>query len=197
MTATSAAAAAEAVRIRAQVLEMGARGERVTERLLAPLRAKGYTVLTNAVIPGGHITIDHIVIGPSGVAVVESRLWRVAETVRQVEGKLFVGDAYQGEDVDRLWWLQSRLAREAKLEQLTDVAICGLLCIHGANLERDMLQLDGATAVAPAALVHALLRPKASLHPDRVAQVADAVMKVFRPTGGGPWRPRRTALPAA
>src|SRR5918995_4523079 len=46
----------------------GAVGERRTARLLAPLERHGWAVLHDLAIPGSKANIDHLVIGPGGVA---------------------------------------------------------------------------------------------------------------------------------
>ncbi|MDP9270153.1 MAG: NERD domain-containing protein, partial [Chloroflexota bacterium] len=50
----------------------GADGEARTARVLEPLRAEGFAILHDRRIPGGRANIDHIVIGPPGVFVVET-----------------------------------------------------------------------------------------------------------------------------
>src|SRR5829696_3087477 len=54
----------------------GAAGERRTARLLAPLERHGWAVLHDLAIPGSAANIDHLVIGPGGVLVVDSKRYR-------------------------------------------------------------------------------------------------------------------------
>jgi hypothetical protein len=54
----------------------GAAGERRTARLLAPLERRGWVVLHDLAIPGSVANIDHVVIGPGGVLVVDSKQYR-------------------------------------------------------------------------------------------------------------------------
>jgi nuclease-like protein len=54
----------------------GAAGERRTARLLAPLERRGWVVLHDLAIPGSAANIDHVVIGPGGVLVVDSKQYR-------------------------------------------------------------------------------------------------------------------------
>jgi hypothetical protein len=54
----------------------GAAGERRTARLLAPLERYGWAVLHDLAIPGTQANIDHLVIGPGGVLVVDSKRYR-------------------------------------------------------------------------------------------------------------------------
>jgi Nuclease-related domain len=54
----------------------GATGERHTARLLAPLERRGWAVLHDLAIPGSQVNIDCLVIGPGGVAVIDSKHYR-------------------------------------------------------------------------------------------------------------------------
>jgi Nuclease-related domain len=52
----------------------GARGEEHIGRLLAPLRHEGFVVLYD--VDTGRGDIDHVVIGPTGVFVIETKAWQ-------------------------------------------------------------------------------------------------------------------------
>jgi hypothetical protein len=54
----------------------GAVGERRTARLLAALERHGWAVLHDLVVPGSPANLDHLVIGPGGVFVIDSKQYR-------------------------------------------------------------------------------------------------------------------------
>jgi Nuclease-related domain len=54
----------------------GAAGERRTARLLASLERCGWAVLHDLAVPGSAANIDHLVIGPGGVLVIDSKPYR-------------------------------------------------------------------------------------------------------------------------
>jgi hypothetical protein len=54
----------------------GAAGERRTARLLAPLERHGWTILHDLAIPGSPANLDHLVIGPGGVVVIDFKQYR-------------------------------------------------------------------------------------------------------------------------
>jgi hypothetical protein len=54
----------------------GAKGERRTARLLAPLEDRGWAILHDLAMPGSPANIDHLVIGPGGVLVIDSKHYR-------------------------------------------------------------------------------------------------------------------------
>jgi hypothetical protein len=51
-------------------------GERRTARLLGPLKRHGRAILHDLAVPGSRANIDHLVIGPGGVFVVDSKQYR-------------------------------------------------------------------------------------------------------------------------
>jgi len=75
----------------------GARGEETVGRFLETLRAEGMAVLHDRRIPGSKANIDHIVISPAGVFVVDPKNYRGKVEQRDVGGlfrtdlRLFVG----------------------------------------------------------------------------------------------------------
>ena len=54
----------------------GAAGERRTARLLDPLQWHGWVVLHDLAVPGSRANVDHLVIGPGGVFVIDSKDYR-------------------------------------------------------------------------------------------------------------------------
>lgn len=56
-----------------RLAKQGRDGERIVAEELEPLREAGYEILHDVV--GGNFNIDHIVIGPAGVFVIETKTW--------------------------------------------------------------------------------------------------------------------------
>jgi hypothetical protein len=54
----------------------GAAGERRTAQLLDPLKQHGWAVLHDLAVPHSQADIDHVVIGPGGVFVIDSKQYR-------------------------------------------------------------------------------------------------------------------------
>jgi hypothetical protein len=75
----------------------GARGERALGSLLDALRSEGIAVLHDRRIPGSRANIDHIVIGPAGVCVIDAKNYKGRVERRDRGGwfstdyRLFVG----------------------------------------------------------------------------------------------------------
>jgi hypothetical protein len=60
----------------ARAWRRGAAGERRTARLLGPLERQGWVVLHDLAVPGSRANLDHLVIGPGGVFVIDSKQYR-------------------------------------------------------------------------------------------------------------------------
>jgi hypothetical protein len=56
--------------------QRGARGERRTARQLDRLTRHGWVVLHDLAVPGSGANADHLIIGPAGVFLVDSKNWR-------------------------------------------------------------------------------------------------------------------------
>jgi len=100
----------------------GAAGERATARALAGVERDGWTVLHDVRPPGKRWNLDHVLVGPAGVVVVETKQWRrPVRTFRRHPRVL----------VERVDWQVEAVAR---LLRTADVR--GYLCVHGARVRR-------------------------------------------------------------
>ena len=143
----------------ARIWQRGAAGERRTARLLDRLTHDGYVVLHDLAVPGSPANVDHLVIGPSGVFVIDSKQW--------------TGQVRQGTD-GLVWHNHYRLDRtlatvrwEAEtLGLLLGIPAAPLLCVHGAHVQGGGLDAQGV-AIVPAAQL------RDALGDDRVLSDAD------------------------
>jgi hypothetical protein len=80
VAALASAAASWGLRFRpsaeAVAWRRGAAGERRTARLLSQLERQGWAVLHDLAVPGSQANLDHLVIGPGGVFVIDSKQYR-------------------------------------------------------------------------------------------------------------------------
>jgi hypothetical protein len=147
----------------------GAAGERRTARLLDPLERHGWAVLHDLAVPGSRANLDHLLIGPAGVFVVDSKQYR---------GRL------QLDRSGRLWHGRYPLAptlravsfeadQAAQVLTDADVVVRPIMAIHGAQVPWGKLVIDGVP-VLPARHLPTMLRQlPAVLAPERVANLAD------------------------
>jgi hypothetical protein len=155
----------------------GAAGERRTARLLAPLERRGWAVLHDLAIPGSTANIDHLVIGPGGVAVIDTKQYR---------GRLYLdryGMLWHGRQllVSALRKVRWEADQADEVLGIADVRVAAIVAVHGASVPWRRLRADGVT-VAPARGVPDLLRALPPiLRPERVACLADRARLRFRP----------------
>jgi hypothetical protein len=153
----------------ARVWRRGAAGEQRTARLLGPLERQGWAVLHDLAVPRSQANIDHLVIGPGGVFVIDSKQYR---------GRL------QLDQSGRLWHGRYPLAptlRAVSFEAdqaalvLTDpdVVVVPILAVHGTQVPWGKVVTDGVPVVAARRLPSMLRALPAVLGPERVAVLAD------------------------
>jgi hypothetical protein len=151
----------------------GVAGERRTARLLDRLTPSGYVVFHDLAIPGSPANVDHLVIGPSGVFVIDSKQWR--------------GSVHQGAD-GLVWHNHYRLDRtletvrwEAQtLGRLLGTRIHPLICVHGAHVHGGGLHAQGV-AIVPAHLLRGALGDDRVLSDANVTLLATSAWARFSP----------------
>jgi hypothetical protein len=133
----------------ARAWQRGAKGERHTARLLDRLGRDGYVVFHDLALPGSPANLDHLVVGPSGVFVIDSKQW--TGQVHQSADGLVWHDHYR---LDRtlatIRWQAETLGR------LLGVPVAPLVCVHGAHIQHGGLRGQGVAVVAATLLRGAL-----------------------------------------
>jgi hypothetical protein len=139
----------------------GAEGEQATARLLANLPRR-FVVLHDRRLPGRRGNLDHVVIGPSGVWVVDSKARQAPLRVRR--GQVWAGD--HPIDVDPV------TAQAAILEHSLGVPVGAIVAVHGSGLRRRGKNVGGVRVVPAARLTRRLRRGRQLGRADVVALVA-------------------------
>jgi hypothetical protein len=136
----------------------GAEGERRVAEVLAD--ASDIEVLHDRLVPGkGGANIDHIVVGPSGVFVVDAKKYSGRIEVRDVGGmfqtdfRLYVAGRDHTKTVDAVLG-QVEVVRTALADDFAAVPVRGVLCFIGCDwgLRMKTKELKGVTALWPVAL---------------------------------------------
>jgi Nuclease-related domain len=149
--------------------QRGAAGERRTARLLAVLERHGWAVLHDLAVPGSRANIDHLVIGPGGVFVIDSKQYR---------------GRFQLDPSGRLWHGRHSLAptlravsfeADQAAQVLPDpgVAVVPIVAVHGAQVPWGKVVTNGVPVVAARRLPSMLGGLPPMLGPERVANLAD------------------------
>ncbi|MFP5370327.1 MAG: nuclease-related domain-containing protein [Actinomycetes bacterium] len=163
---------------RARHWGQGAAGERLTAQVLAPLAHAGWAVLHDRRLAGG-ANLDHLVIGPGGVWVVDSKAYRRNRIKVLGDGRLWYGKWCMDDVLDVVRWAAERVS------DVLAVAASPVLCIHGARLPRDPLGWDGVVLASPATLLPALIRSPAGGGGEAdVDALARRAAAAFPPAGG-------------
>jgi hypothetical protein len=154
----------------------GAREERRIARLLAPLERRGWAVLHDLAIPGSAANIDHLVIGPGGVLVIDSKHYR-GQLHLDRDGMVWHDQHLLVSALRKVLW-QADQADEVL--GIADLQVPAIVAVHGASVPWGCLQADGVTVV-PARRVPDLLQTLPPiLGPEWVAWLADRARMRFR-----------------
>jgi hypothetical protein len=154
----------------------GTAGERRTARLLAPLERRGWAVLHDLAIPGSPANIDHLVIGPGGVLVIDSKRYRGRLRVDR-DGMVWHGRHLLVSALRKVLWAADQAD---EVLGVADIQVAAVVAVHGVGVPWSYLQADGVTIV-PARRVPDLLQALPPLlGPERVAWLADRARLRFR-----------------
>jgi hypothetical protein len=147
----------------------GAAGERRTARLLSPLERHGWAVLHDLAVPGSRANLDHLVIGPSGVFVIDSKQYR-GRLQLDPSGRLWHGRYPLAPVLGAVSFQADRAA-----QILTDpgVVVVPIVAVHGAQVPWGKAVVQGVPVVAARRLPSMLRQLPAVLGPERVAVLAD------------------------
>jgi hypothetical protein len=133
----------------ASAWQRGAHGERRTAGLLDRLTRDGYVVFHDLAVPGSPANVDHLVIGPSGLFVIDSKQW--TGSVRQGADGLAWHNHYRlDRTLETVRWEAETVGR------LLGTRITTLLCVHGAHVHGGGLHAQGV-AIVPAHLLRGAL----------------------------------------
>jgi hypothetical protein len=155
----------------------GAAGERRTARLLGPLERRGWAVLHDLAIPGTQANIDHLVIGPGGVVVIDSKQYRGRLQLDHY-GMLWHGRHLLVSTLRKVRW---EADQADEVLGIAEVQVAAVVAVHGSSVPWGRVDTDGVTVI-PARRVSDLLQALPPvLGPEQVAWLADRARLRFRP----------------
>ena len=109
---------------------LGSLGEKESARLLEPLESGGYVALHDLRIPGSRANIDHVVVGPNGVWIIETKRWSGKVVIR--ESKLLRNGRNEARSLEEAHREASVVRAALSAEE---VPVRPVLCVHGAAIE--------------------------------------------------------------
>jgi hypothetical protein len=159
--------------------KLGAQGERRTARTVARLERDGFVAFHDLAVPGSPANVDHLVVGPTGVFVIDSKLYRGVVRVG-LDGRLWYGGRSLDRVLGTLWWEAQQVAEA--LAGGPEIHVYPVLCMHETRLPwLEELTVDGIPVIAGSALELALRVPRQPLTPAQVAWLCGQVRAGFRP----------------
>jgi len=160
----------------ARAWRRGAVGERRTARLLRSLERHGWAVLHDLALPGSRANLDHLVIGPGGVFVIDSKQYRGHLQLDQ-SGRLWRGRYPLVPMLRAVSWEADQAA-----QVLPDpgVTVLPILAVHGAQVPWGKVVTNGVPVLAARRLPSMLRNLPAVLGPERVTTLADQARIRFR-----------------
>jgi hypothetical protein len=157
----------------ARTWQRGAQGERHTARLIRRLGRVGFVVFHDLAVPGSQANVDHLVIGPTGVFVIDSKQW-TGSVHQSADGLAWHNHYRLDRTLEMVRWEAETVGR------LLGTRIAALLCVHGAHVQGGGLDAQGV-AIVPAHLL------RSALGHDRV--LSDVDMELLAATAWTSLRP--------
>jgi hypothetical protein len=153
----------------------GATGEQRTARLLSPLERQGWVVLHDLAIPGSRANLDHLVIGPGGVFVIDSKQYRGRVQLDR-SGRLWHGRSPLTAVLRAVSFEADRAAQVLADPQV----VVPIVAVHGAQVPWGKVVTQGVPVVSARRLPGMLRTLPAVLGPERVATLAHQARTRFR-----------------
>ena len=155
----------------------GAAGERRTARLLDPLERHGWVVLHDLAILGSRANIDHLVIGPGGVFVIDSKQYR-GRLQLDPSGRLWHG---RYPLTPTLRTVEFEADQAARVLADSQVVVLPIVAVHGAQVPWGKTVVDGVPVLAARRLPSMLRALPAVLGPERIVDLAAQARVRFHP----------------
>jgi Nuclease-related domain len=152
----------------------GAAGERRTARALRPLLRAGWAVLHDVAIPGSRANGDHLLIGPPGVFLVDSKAWHGHITMAPDGSAWHDGHPMHGA-------LQTVRWEADQLTTALGAPVLPVLCVHDTHLPWGELYPEGIPVLTPGRLVAALRALPAHMDQVGVMLLAEHVRHQLHP----------------
>jgi Nuclease-related domain len=153
--------------------QRGAAGERRTARLLRRLARDGFVFHDLAAPGNSRANVDHLVIGPSGVFVIDSKQW-TGELRQGADGLVWHNHYPLDRTLATVRWEAEAVSR------VLGTRIHALLCVHGAHVQHGGLHAQDV-AIVPASRLRAALGVDQVLSDNDVELLANTVRIRLRP----------------
>jgi hypothetical protein len=166
-----------------------AAGERATGKLLTRSRSDGYAVLHDRRTVRGDIDVEHLVIGPGGMFLLDSKNWAtLSEPVRILSGRFWIGREPQTDLLDRLRAEAAGVADEVRggLDSGPEsertqgsLPVTPVVVVHGARVAGAPRVLSGVAVLEGGQLLRYLSRAERVWAAEQVRRVSAAAERAL------------------
>jgi Nuclease-related domain len=155
----------------------GSAGERATAALLAQLPPRRWVVLHDRALPHSRANVDHLVIGRSGVWVVDTKAYRAPLSVSR--GHVWAGD--YAVPTEAAAWEAEQVA------ELLDIDVTPIVAVHGDGLRPRGRRCGGVRVIPADRLIRRLRRRgrRRQLTRAEVTDLGRQAQRVLPPYGRG------------
>ena len=130
-------------------------------------------VFHDLAVPGSDANVDHLVIGSSGVFVIDTKQW-TGEVRQGADGLVWHNHYCLDRTLETVRWEAETVGR------LLGTRAAALLCVHGAHIQGGGLDTQGV-AIVPAQLLRSALGDDQVLSDADVELLATAARRRLRP----------------
>jgi hypothetical protein len=165
-------------RVASSVWRKGQRGERRTARILwLALESRGYKVLHGRSVPERG-QIDHLVIGSTGVMLIENSAVPPETEITQYRGTLYIDDRPGGKMAAELRETADRTAEMLRERLEDDIAVEPVAIVWGGDLRRGHVGAEGITLLRAHRLPGWIRNRRVRYTPEQVAAIFDAATRL-------------------
>jgi Nuclease-related domain len=157
----------------AKAWQRGAQGERRTARLLDRLTRDSYVVFHDLAVPDSDANVDHLVIGPTGLFVIDSKQW-TGSVHQSADGLVWHNHYPLDRTLETVRWEADTISR------ILGTRVAALLCVHGAHVQGGGVDAQ-SVAIVPAHLLRSALGYDRVLSDADVELLATTAWTSFRP----------------
>ncbi len=159
------------------------RGEVRTGRILRMmLRRRGYRVMDGRAVPG-KASVDHLIIGPGGLWIVDNEAWSPDTIVAKHGKRLFFDEKYGTSVAKGLIGAATDLAEVLSRETGVQVTISPVLALHGCTIANrsGVVSGEGLTVAYPRKIPGVIRRnPTAQLDAEQVELLSRTAARILR-----------------
>ena len=161
----------------ARVWRRQAAMQRRTAGVLRPLEREGYLVLHDVTLPGWLASLEHLVVGPTGVCVLQS--WQRTRLLpRRKQASPWRARGLTAGPLPELRWEAAAIADNLANE--SPIPVRPLLCIHGGTPPGGHRSVEGVQMAALRQLPD-VIRRGSPLQPRDVERAAARALELLRP----------------